>query len=67
MKECLECGYEGGDLGFKKGCPMCGNWDSWKIKDKGILQGSDEEFEEERRINDWDDDHAREVWDEHYR
>jgi len=37
MKECLECGYEGNNINFSKGCPMCGNWDSWKIKDKGLL------------------------------
>ncbi len=67
MKDCLECGSEGGNISFGSGCPMCGNWDSWKIKDKGMLQGSDEEFEENRRANDWDDDYACEVWDKYYR
>jgi len=32
MKECLECGFLGSNSSFREGCPMCGNWDSWKIK-----------------------------------
>ncbi len=67
MKECLECGYEGSNPNFNTGCPMCGNWDSWRIKDKGILQGSEEDFENERKLNNWDDDQAEEIWDKHYR
>ena len=35
MKECLECGFYGSDSSFREGCPTCGNWDGWKIKDKG--------------------------------
>jgi len=33
MKECLECGFFGSDSSFKEGCPICGNWDGWKIQD----------------------------------
>ena len=34
-KECLECGFTGNISSFTEGCPMCGNWDSWMIKDAG--------------------------------
>ena len=34
MKECLECGFTGSNGSFNEGCPECGNWDSWRIKDK---------------------------------
>ncbi len=32
-----------------------------------IEQGSEEDFENQRRINNWDDEQAEEVWEEHYR
>ncbi len=30
-------------------------------------QGTPENFEKERRQNDWDDEQAREIWDRYYR
>ena len=32
-----------------------------------IEQGSMEGFENQRRLNDWDDKQAEEIWNEHYR
>ena len=32
-----------------------------------INQGSDGDFENQRKLNDWDDETAREIWDKHYR
>lgn len=67
MKECLECGYTESGRSFKSGCPMCGNWDAHSINDLGIEQGSEEDFENQRKLNDWDDKKAEEIWNEHYR
>ena len=67
MKECLECGYTGSSRGFEKGCSMCGNWDSFNTENLGIEQGSEEDFENQRRLNDWDDEQAEAIWNEHYR
>ena len=32
-----------------------------------IEQGTEEDFENQRRLNDWDDEQARQIWDKHYR
>ena len=32
-----------------------------------IEQGSEEDFENQRRLNDWGDEQAEEIWDKHYR
>jgi len=34
---------------------------------RGIEQGSEDDFENQRRLNDWDDETAEEIWDKYYR
>lgn len=34
---------------------------------RGVEQGSEEDFENRCRLNDWDDETAREIWDKYYR